>query len=585
MRYEKQILEAYERLGFKPRDNQVTYIDQICVAFLDEKVRNVILSAPTGTGKSIIGAVTAEVVHSIKYPHTPHGASFLLTPTILLQQQYMDTFGDVEGDTWDGKFHVIKGAGNYECAALSTPAEPQSAESCAIQLFRKSGMGAVVDQYCGGCAYMESRARKTKARQLICNYAYYFIDRMYSTTPMEKRSVCVFDEVHLLNDLFVEHNAIYFSEKRLAAFAEEVSEGLKLGNTDVFKHLKQIREHLVAGKINNQNYETYLRSLHETYKEISDAAKAAAEANIRSQGKYLKLQKMSKKFYNLGCKIDDLFLFGYPHVFEYKAKDVKKGQTEHECSVKPIFIGDMFSALDNAEHNLLMSATISETYAKRTMTLEGETKYIKLPPQFPPENKKVVFFKPMTLNYTTMKDPDVIKRLCANVYQIAKHHTDAGERGIILAPSFVVAQSVAGTLRGVGLKTRLFEQERGQKLVEILEQFKAYSGGPAILITPSGFEGLDLPGDLSRFQIVVKAPFGSLGDRRIEHILNVYPDIYSLITLMKIVQGAGRSVRSAEDYATTYMLDTAIQRLWSKANPWSDEFATSFSSSISPMTV
>lgn len=579
VKYEPQILEAYDRLGFKPRENQVEHVNAIVMAFLDEKFKNVILSAPTGTGKSIIAAVAADVVHTIKYPDRFAHASFMLTATNVLAHQYHDTF--VEDDApWDGQFHIIKGAGNYACEALSTAAEPATAETCTITLFRKQGMQDMLDKYCEPCEYRVSRALKDKSRHLITNYAYYFIDRMYATHPMEKRTVCVFDEAHLLNDLFVEHNAIYFSEKRLLSFAEEITENLKLGHSDVFKTLKQIREHMVAGKITDDNYRTYLDALHGVYKEVSDHAKAEADRNSRQHGKYMKLMKMSKKYFNLGCKIDDLNIFGYPHIFEFKKKDIKRGQNENEISVKPIFIGEMFEALDNAEHNLLMSATISESYAKRTMTLPENTKHIRLPPQFPPANKKVMFYKPQGLNYSSMKDPETIKKLCASVYQIVDYHTGLGERGIILCPSFVVVQSVAGTLRGVGVKTKIFEQQRGQKLAELLEEFKAYSGGPAIILTPSGFEGIDLPGDLSRFQIIVKAPFGSLGDKRMEHILNVYPDIYSLITLMKVTQGAGRSVRSHDDHAVTYMLDTAIQRLWTKNNEWADEFSTSFSSKL-----
>jgi Rad3-related DNA helicase len=197
---------------------------------------------------------------------------------------------------------------------------------------------------------------------------------------------------------------------------------------------------------------------------------------------------------------------------------------------------------------------------------------------------EVIFFKPMGLNYTSMKDPDTIKKLCTNVYQIVDHHTKAGERGIVLAPSFAVVQSVSGTLRGMNGKYRVFEHERGQKLADKLEEFKLYKGGPAVLITPSGFEGLDLAGDLSRYQIICKMPFGSLGDKRIAHIMNVFPDIYATLALMKVVQGAGRSVRSMEDYATTYMLDTAIQRVWSKNNEWSNEFSTYFRSTLTPAT-
>ena len=87
------------------------------------------------------------------------------------------------------------------------------------------------------------------------------------------------------------------------------------------------------------------------------------------------------------------------------------------------------------------------------------------------------------------------------------------------------------------------------------------------------YEGIDLSGDLSRFQVMVKAPFPSLGDKRIKFIADTHSEMYSIMTIMKIVQGAGRSVRSEDDYAVTYILDKNAERLFgSKENLWKDEF-------------
>jgi Rad3-related DNA helicase len=270
--------------------------------------------------------------------------------------------------------------------------------------------------------------------------------------------------------------------------------------------------------------------------------------------------------------------YGYPHAFEYKERNPKQNQNEDEISVKPIFVGDMFEILINADHNLLMSATLSEQYAKRTLTIEN-SKYIRLEPSFPRENKKVVFFKPQNLNYTSLKEAKVVKQLQATCYEIAKHHVDKGERGIVLAPSFVLTEGIAQALEGARLPAKIFEHKRGEKLAEVLARFTKYTGGGAVLLTPSGFEGLDLAGDLSRFQIILKQPFGSLGEARMKHILKIFPDIYSLLSLMKIIQGAGRSVRGPSDFAITYMLDSNSQRLFtSKQNEWANEFSVSFSS-------
>lgn len=578
MRYQKQILEAFDRLGFKPRNRQVEYINQICTAFLDEKVHNVVLSAPTGSGKSVIGAVTAETIHEIRYPDAEAGASFLLTATNVLAEQYLSTFTSIEHK---GLFHVIKGASNYECSALSLPNEPQTAETCALQLFRKSGMLEIIERSCNSCEYQRSRALRDRSRHLITNYSYYFIDRMYSTAQMPRRSVCVFDEAHLLNDLFVEHNSIYFSERRLEKMAEEIADGLKLASSDIFKTIKKIRQHLSDGKINEGNYVVYARELMNCYVEVSEHAKKKAEQSIKSPSQYLKLMGLHKKYHGLACKIDDLFLFEYQHVFEHREKNLKNGQNEAEISIKPIFVSEMFEALDNAEFNLFMSATISEQYIKRTLRLPGETKTIRLEPQFDPQNKKIIFFKPLSLNYSSMKDPKVLQKVASTVKEIVSFHASKQERGIILCPSFALVERIAKEVKGLGRECEVFEHERGQPLFDLLQKFKRLKDGPAVLITPSGFEGIDLPGDLSRFQIIVKAPFASLGDRRIKFILDNYPEIYSLVTLMKIVQGAGRSVRSDTDYATTYILDMAAQKLWqSSSNEWSGEFLTSFRTAL-----
>lgn len=577
MKYEKQINEAFNRLGFRPRGRQVEDIDQIMIAFLDDGFKTVLLSAPTGTGKSIIGAVVAEAIHHIRQPDADAGASFLLTPTIVLQEQYQKSFASP--DPLDTKFRLIKGAGNFECSALSTPSEPQTAEACAVRLFQKENMFDVIQKHCDGCMFAHQKRMRDRARHLICNYSYYFIDRMYMEL-LAKRTVCVFDEAHMINDLFTEHNAIYFSDSRLKKMLEEVNEVLSLPDPQIFKLLKEVVGDLMEGEITNQNYMDSLAKLADAYGLITEAAQSQAEKSIHDHKKYLKLNRLSKKYYGLGCKIGDLIMYAYPHAFEFKEQKPKFGQNENEISVKPIFVGDMFDKLINAEFNLMMSATFSETYARRTLTLENAV-HIRLAPSFPRENKKVVFFKPQNLNYGSLKEVKVVKQLQATCFEIVQHHTKRGERGIILAPSFALSEGIAHALEGANVGARVFEHKRGEKLAELLGRFTRYNGGPAIMLTPSGFEGLDLAGDLSRYCIVVKAPFGSLGEARMKHILNVYPDVYSLLTLMKITQAVGRSVRGPDDWAVSYMLDSNIQRLWtSKQNEWEGECSTIFSSTL-----
>ena len=84
------------------------------------------------------------------------------------------------------------------------------------------------------------------------------------------------------------------------------------------------------------------------------------------------------------------------------------------------------------------------------------------------------------------------------------------------------------------------------------------SSKPTVLISPSLHTGLDLKDDLSRFQIITKVPYPSEGDRWTEAKRKIDEDWYYWQTALKLVQGYGRSIRSKEDWAKTYVLDSAF---------------------------
>lgn len=566
IKYEDEILESFKSLGFKPRDGQVSAVSEILIAFIDNKMKNVVLCAPTGTGKSLIGAVTAETLSLIKRPGQTNKSSISLTATNVLAAQYQDTF-DATDD-----YLMLKGAGNYPCSAMSEGTTYETAESCAhfTMVQSASVFQDVLDAHCRNCDFINAKKRRNSVRHLTTNYSYYFIDRMY-TGKFEERALVIWDEAHLINDLFSNHNSIYFSEIILQKILKNIADTLPVVKVEISKLIKAIQRDCIAGAINESNYMTYLKSLSQVYMYVIEEAEKEKEKHLKKKqfGKASVLNRFSKAYEGRNCKIADLIKYDYPHVFEYKSE----GQ---EVSVKPIFIGKMFDLLQCAEHNLLMSATISRNFAERTLQLDKEkTHFIKLAPSFPKENKQFVFYKCKPLNYSSLKNPEIIDALKSNIKEIVEHHVAKGDRGIILTPSFKLTQEIVEQLKKIS-GYKLFDHRQGEKLVDVMSAFKTFKG-TSILISPSMFEGIDLPENLSRFQILVKAPFPSLGDKRMKHILDYYPDLYEEAAIMKCVQGAGRSVRSKDDFAVTYALDTNLKRIWSSAsNIWKDEFNTRF---------
>jgi Rad3-related DNA helicase len=576
LKYKDIALQSFERLGFNPRVGQLDAVCQIIFGFIDERMSSIILCAPTGTGKSIIGAVTAEALTAIKgAPDSTVKSSISITATNVLAKQYDATFKRLSDQR---KYIMIKGANNYDCSALYEPGKPENAEACAWYTMVQAGseFESVIQQHCNKCEYLSVKKMKNAVRHLTTNYSYFFIDRMY-TGKFEDRDLLIWDEAHLINDLFSEHNAIYFSQKRIQAMAQEIADTVRLTDLEITKILTSVAADCgKKNKITESNYEAYVRAMWKVYRYARDQGVIAAERALRSgqMNQYTKLTRFTKKYEGLACKIDDLFKYGYDHVFEYK-------EEEAAVSIKPIFVGTMMEALQCASHNLFMSATVSGPFMSKTLNLDPErTKFIKLPPTFPKENKEIVFFDPLSLSYTSLQNPDVVTALRKNVAKIVrKHGVDEGERGIILTPSFKLQNEIVSELQPL-IKTgdiKLFEHRQGEKLEHILDAFKAFKGTSAVLISPAMFEGVDLPGDLSRFQILVKAPFPSLGDKRMKFILDRYPELYEEITRMKMVQGAGRSVRSQDDYAVTYCLDKNGQRLFTSTNNiWKDEFNLRF---------
>ena len=96
----------------------------------------------------------------------------------------------------------------------------------------------------------------------------------------------------------------------------------------------------------------------------------------------------------------------------------------------------------------------------------------------------------------------------------------------------------------------------------MLELFKKKED--AVLMGPSLLEGLDLKDDTSRFQIFFKVPYPSLGDPLIKAKMQTSNEWYDWKTCISIMQGVGRSVRSKDDWAVTYVLDACFRSLINK---------------------
>jgi Rad3-related DNA helicase len=78
---------------------------------------------------------------------------------------------------------------------------------------------------------------------------------------------------------------------------------------------------------------------------------------------------------------------------------------------------------------------------------------------------------------------------------------------------------------------------------------------PTVMVSPSMDTGVSFDHDKSRFQIIAKVPYPSLGSQKNKLRQKNNPEWYSYRTVSGIIQMAGRSVRSETDWADTIIID------------------------------
>ena len=561
MNFKDEIDAAYDELGLIPINGQDLAVDRVLTEFFINGKKNCILGADTGTGKSIIGAVVAKVFKN-RFAEEFESDDPEIQPAMIvvhsnsLVKQYGQTFKDFGS----GEFHQIIGAGNYKCelaASMSLEADKKfTGEDCVKSKADK----AEQEKYCNNCEFNIARSYINKTDTLITNYSYHFINSML-TNHLKPRKLVVFDEAHTINDVFCDHSAIELSAELLNGFIDECTKSSPFNLKEQITVLNHIRDKLLRDELDQSNYVKPLENLRNACVKIAENFVEKAEsADIED---FVKLKRTAKRYNSIATKISDLFMYKYDHSFEYDEK-------EYKMLIKPIFVGNMSKNI-MSDYNLFMSATISPEFMKTTMQLDAATTgYVGLDPVYDPENKQIMFCGNKRLNYSSMKDPETISYLQEVVREIVSNAADDGYKGLMLTPSFAVGETLS---KAVPRGTKVFLQKSGIKIDALVKEFKAYTGGPAILISPSIYEGLDFADDLSRYQIIVKAPFPSLGDKRMEHIAKNYPEVYKIMTIKKIVQGIGRSVRNKDDWAVTFVLDQTAEQLFkSPLNVWRKQF-------------
>jgi Rad3-related DNA helicase len=287
-------------------------------------------------------------------------------------------------------------------------------------------------------------------------------------------------------------------------------------------------------------------------------SQARSAGNVRRHEELLHTQWRLRRF--LKCIEDGMTDW----VHEFKVHQQRNEPSYRSVTIKPVFVPHFANELlwSYGKRVLIMSATIlSANVMSRALGIDqNDMAFYRMPNSFPVNNRPIFIIPAVRAtggkgNQHTW-GPPMVKWVDGIVRKYR------GKRGIIHTHNFSIANMLMSQCRE--RKRFLFQQSFRDK-VEMLE---AHASCPdSVLVAPAMHEGLDLKDDLSRFQIIAKTPYPNFFEDR-QLAARIENDRRFLIWLvaLRLVQAYGRSVRSAEDWAHTYIIDGAVYRFLAEAD-------------------
>ena len=512
----------YFPAGATPRPEQGRLLHTLADALSEteddpDAPRVLVVEAPPGVGKSHIAMTLARW----------SGDAYLLTSQKLLQDQYEREFG--------ADLALVKGRDNYPCERYPGTWTPTSRGMC------RRVRGPVC-----GCPYVRAKQSALNAPIFCTNTAYFATLRHWRAEQLRRRRLLVIDEAHNLESQLVGVFTARFTDDEMRAWfggplprlpaADDYRPLLGAHVERLEASLAEVRRRLEALRPPELPDDLFL-----------EMPPTREEQELIEQRDLLEaaLARITW-FLDAG---DREWIVRYPE------------RPAAELALVPVTVASMARDLfaECAQVTVLSSAYLGHrTVLAEYFGLEDSTvRVCATGSPFPLEQRPIVYRPVGALSQATR--PALEPALFAEVAAILAEHPK--DKGLIHVASYS-----AGRRLMADLAERLPREARRLLWIDSADGKAAalahhrLSPLPTVLVSPSLREGVDLPDDFLRFQVLTKLPYPDLGDPWTATRRARDPRWYAVETAKALVQAYGRSCRHAEDFGVTYVLDTQFAR-------------------------
>lgn len=567
----KEVLD--ENPNFRRTSTLVNTVYKILCAIYLENKKTIILEAPTGSGKTVIGYMVNFCMKKLeRLEDNGNIQSYLLTSSKLLQDQ-------IEADKekfnfGDNILAILKGTANYFC----TPIKPDSYKNRYCRGMSSETM-SLLNCY-ETCPYLTARKKAVSTDIAVMNYAYFLTTIQNPFSTFQPRTLTICDECHLLptivNDLFnFDLNSYRLQLNRIV----DLLNGFKLsfGNSALANEIIQLISNKLLSiyrlkNISFQNFvdfiNTFQHDLTENYNLLLKNLKEyCIQNNIVSQFNLFKkdIDKIADNFERL---INGEFIEEYIKSLMERPQDILiQSEYDETTGLYNHIIRDLdeSNAIQNyfIKHTnicLCMSATIGniDDYARMLGLENDEYAAFRLASDFDFSKSPIFLMNSGFLDYKNFQKN--IDDVLIDVLKICKLHSN--ERGIIHTATFDITNRLRdkiSMLTNREFKERFLFYSTPDEKNYAMELMKSDDDKKYIIVGPSLYEGLDLSDDYGRFNILVKVPYSSM-NQYVKAKMERYPKWYVNQTLEKTIQAIGRTNRNKNDWSKVYLMDSLFTK-------------------------
>lgn len=517
------------KLDLIPRETQKELLDFSQKAVNSNK-KYILIDAPVGSGKSYFAVMFMDW-YKKKFDIS---AQFdVLTNSKILQEQYTKDF-DFMNSLW--------GKGSYECETYNTDCGT-GGEFCKIQ-----------GKKCSNCPYATAKYKFEKGDVALTNFHLFLTYRLYMPVAWKRTSrVLIIDESHEFENVVCDFLTTKLSKNIL--------------RRNGFDDMEIIRAMDAFGnEPENMSLENFIKILDQDFLPI---AKSVANRLIReiedekSMSKINTLNSLNQNLYKWDALKTEFEAYPNNWILEAEyqyVNDKKTGKIKDkyiEFVAQPVWAYPYLEekVWSYYDHVILMSGTILDKnlFCKMNGLSEEDSTYISIPSNFPVENRPIYYFDKIgkqtfaTKEIVWFKQKEVLNKI------LKKHKND---KGIVHTANYELQKWVK---ESCDVDNRILAHDSNNRS-EML-QMHYNTDKPTVLVSPSLHVGIDLRDDFSRHQTILKIPYPNLKSKKVKKRMETMSTWYEVTTVQAIIQSYGRSIRSEQDTADTYILDGCFSNL------------------------